>query len=336
MTCIGAELVKYRTNPAVTYLPVSPDEVIARGGHLEGFSLVISDDTGRGLAVGVLDAIADGASAESVHSSIGGDAVATLDEIEIFLDELRRSGAILAADAPRDRYADWNAFVRFGELADPKATMPLTVAGSDAAKALATALADLGLDVATTLITELDDLAPYVVIEQPPSETAQPEDDVSSQPVPERGLIVVSEGMGLSELHALNERAVVVGASVLYTQLAGVEFAVGPYVVPGSTACYWEVERQRARTAFSYSEYMVLTSAPGRRGTVPPVAQRTFVATALPHAVELALLGHSSLAGSVLRGRATTGETSRHRVMRLPRCPVCLPNRPLLRNLLYG
>jgi hypothetical protein len=67
----------------------------------------------------------------------------------------------------------------------------------------------------------------------------------------------------------------------------------------------------------------------------PRVTANAAAAALVPYLVELALLGRSMLAGQVLRGHATTAETSTHAVMRLPRCPTCLVTRPMLRNPLY-
>jgi bacteriocin biosynthesis cyclodehydratase domain-containing protein len=338
--------MRYSHNPALTYLVVSEDEVIAKGGHLEGFSLVLADETGRGMAVGVLDAVRDGASAEEVRDRLDGAGI-TLEEITRFLEDLHGSGALLRVDDHEAAVADWLAFARYGQPPAAARHRPLVVAGAAAAGQLAAAVKDLGLDAGHVELADLGDLDRFAAVETAPEE---PEPDGTLQvrtaprgPVSDADevrrprLVVLAEGTSLTTLYELNERAVAAGVPILYVQVSGVEWAVGPAVVPGATACFWEFERQRARAAFSYSEYSVLASvasgAPPREA--PLVARRAAVAAATPYLVELALLGSSSLAGAVLRGRATTAESARHSVLRLPRCPVCLPQRPLLRNLLF-
>jgi bacteriocin biosynthesis cyclodehydratase domain-containing protein len=342
--------MRYSHNPALTYVVVSDDEVIAKGSHLEGFSLVLADETGRGMAVGILDAVRDGASPEEVRDRLDGSGV-TLDEVTRFLDELYGSGALLRLDDHDAAVADWLAFARYGQPPTAARHRPLVVAGGAVAGQLAAAVKDLGLDVGHVELADLGDLDRFAAVETAPEEAAaEPGTDGSLQigaaprppgagaaDVDRPRLVVVAEGTSLTALYELNERAVGAGAPILHVQVCGVEWAVGPAVVPGATACFWEFERQRARAGFSYSEYAVLASVASARPpqAAPLVARRAAVAAATPHLVELALLGSSSLAGAVLRGRATTAESARHSVMRLPRCPVCLPQRPLLRNLLF-
>jgi hypothetical protein len=52
----------------------------------------------------------------------------------------------------------------------------------------------------------------------------------------------------------------------------------------------------------------------------------------MPWVIELGLTNRSGLLGRALIGRTTTVELRAQTVLRLPRCPVCLPLRPLLRN----
>jgi bacteriocin biosynthesis cyclodehydratase domain-containing protein len=322
--------IRYSQNPALTYVVVSDDEVIAKGGHLEGFSLVVSDDTGRGMAAGVLDAVRDGATADEVAHRLDGSG-GSVEEISRFLADLYDSGALLRIDDREAAVADWLAFARYGQPPTSARHRPLVVAGGPVAGTLAAAVAELGLKSSHVELGDLGDLDRFAAVDEAPPEPEAPADLDRPQ------LVVVVEGTAIGTLYELNERAVAAGTSVLHVQVAGVEWAVGPAVVPGATACFWEFERQRARSGFSYSEYSVMTAAAGRQPPreAPLVARRATVAAATPYLVELALLGRSSLAGAVLRGRATTAEATRHSVMRLPRCPVCLPHRPMLRNLLF-
>ncbi len=326
----------YGQNPGVTYLRVSDDEVIARGGHLDGFSLIISDDTGRGLASRIVDELADGTSAQAVSDAVADTHDVSVDEIERFLEEMHESGVALKLDHARPEVADWLAFARFGELAAGPALGPLVIVGSDVAAMLAQRLQSLGVDAQHRSWADLqiDDLGEFAVAEV----TSDPREEPASPQEPETRLIALVDGGSLQPLYDLNERAVGAGIPVLYLQVAGVEYAVGPYVVPDSTACFWEFERQRARSVFSYSEYAVMAAGAMRAGganAAPAIAQHALVAAATPFLVELAMLGESSLAGQLLRGRATTADTARQYVMRLPRCPVCLPRRPAIRNPLF-
>lgn len=318
--------MKYRINPAVVCVQVSPDEIIARGGHLDGFSVVITDETGQGLSEAVLGALGTSAvSAEEVMCAVGSPAV-TLDDVGSLLEELRQSGVVLASGDDGTGVPEWNVFVRFGHLAADAPLMPLTIAGGRLASATAQALRDVGLEAEHVSLDELRDLAPFAV----------PVAGSAPDPMgPERGLLVLHEVDGRARLLELNERAVAENVPVLYAGAAGAEYVVGPYVRPGDTACYWEAEHQRARACFSHAEDSLLRAEPASIPMPSACTERAVIAAVIPAAIELALLRHSSLAGSTLHGRATTGDVTRHRIMRLPRCPVCLSTRPLVRNPLY-
>lgn len=345
--------IRYAQNPHVTYVPVSQDEVLAKGSHLEGFSLVISDDTGRGMAASVLRRLATAATVDEVHQSVADTTGVNLEEIDAFLRDLHRSGLVVrAGTAAAD---DWIAFARYGQVNVSEGVLPLTLVGGDVAERTAGQLSALGLDVEVASQDKLSDLTPFQVVEEEPSqEQPGPTDEEVSErgrrsivvltgrrvPVgetgtPRRGLVVVAEDGRVADLYELNERLVRAGSSGLFVQVSGVEVAIGPYVVPGATACFWEYEHQRARSGVTHSEYTALLRSGVTSPPAPEVTRQVVPGLLLPHAVELALRGTSSLAGAVQRARVTAGETSRHQIMRLPRCPVCLPVRPLLRNALY-
>jgi bacteriocin biosynthesis cyclodehydratase domain-containing protein len=322
-------------------LPVSDDEVVVKGSHLEGFSLLVTDDTNRGLPRRVIDVLVDIASAEQVHRSVADDIAVDEAEIEAFLEELADAGAILRHGDRSQRVPEWISFLRFGHADAAAQAHPLVIAGGGVAADLVATMDELGFVAEHAAHVEPTELARFFVpdvsmnvadrMEQGQagaiSEADLPDDDRPR-------LAVVVEGAPLRYLYELNQAAVDAGVPILYAQVAGSDYAVGPQVVPGSTACFWEFERQRARSLFSYSEYAVL-AATGAEVTTPRVTATAAAAAIAPYLVELALLGRSTLAGQVLRGRATTGEISRHTVMRLPRCPTCLVTRPMLRNPLY-
>ncbi|MFY9488697.1 MAG: TOMM precursor leader peptide-binding protein [Solirubrobacterales bacterium] len=333
--------MRYSQHPAVHYLPVSDDEVVVKGSHLEGFSLLVTDDTNRGLARRVIDLLADPASADEVRSSLAGEIAIEEAEIEALLEELAESGAILRHGERSQRVPEWISFLRFGHADASAQAHPLVVAGGSVAVDVVATLNELGFvaehvdhvdptelegfvvpDVSMNVADRMEEASPGAI-----TEADLPDDDLPR-------LAIVVEGAPLRYLYDLNQAAVDAGAPILYAQVAGSDYAIGPQVVPGATACFWEFERQRARSLFSYSEYAVL-AATATEVTTPRITANAAAAALIPHLVELALLGRSMLAGRVLRGHATTAETSMHSVMRLPRCPTCLVTRPMLRNPLH-
>lgn len=335
--------MRFSQNPTLHYLRISDDEVVVKGSHLEGFSLLISDDRSRGFTGDLIGSLHEPASAEEAHQNLS---VADLDvhELREMLDDLADAGALLRHGPRRAGVADWISFLRYGHVDPAVQRHPLVCVGADAAALVTDSLTALGLAADHRPTMDATDLEAFVVPDAS-VDVADAADDgpwgegrrSSDDDLPDDDrprLVILVEGSALATLHKLNEAAMEAGVPVLYAQVAGSDYAVGPYVVPGATACFWEYERQRSRSLFSYSEYAVLSRLGGATRT-PPVSRAALVAAAVPHLVEVALLGRSMLAGRVLRGRATTGETSTQSVMRLPRCPVCLATRPLLRNLLY-
>jgi bacteriocin biosynthesis cyclodehydratase domain-containing protein len=122
---------------------------------------------------------------------------------------------------------------------------------------------------------------------------------------------------------------------LLYVGMDGVDLRLGPYVVPGRTPCMWEVERQWLRASADSIQYESLMRVDRGRTAPTEIAVQSLNAALAPLLLELALRGTSSAVGSVRHVKVTTGTNSFHSVMRLPRCPVCLPMQPLTRNPLY-
>lgn len=334
--------MEYSKNASLHYLRVSDDEVVVKGSHLEGFSLLVTDDKNAGLAGRVIDALDSQSTVEGIRDLLPEGLDVGVDEIATFLEELAAAGAVLRHGDRPNNIPEWLAFLRFGHADASAQRHSLTVAGSDVAGDAVEMFGSLGFEakhVREWTDLQLDefvvpDVSKEVAERIDAGETGGvvTQDELPDDDAPR--LVVLAEGAPLSDLYRLNERAVAAGVPVLYAQVAGSDFAIGPQVVPGATACFWEFERQRSRSLFSYSEYAVLAAAGGHVPT-PAITKKAAAAAILPYLVELSLLGRSMLAGNVIRGRATTAETSKHAIMRLPRCPTCLAQRPILRNLLF-
>ena len=330
----------YRQIPTATYIPVSHDEVIVKGSAVEGFSLIIEDPQLRGVTSSVIEALVDGGDAQRVHERIGEsrridtERIDT-EDIDELLNELADAGAIARDDWQDDTAAAWLCFVRYGYLPDLSAAAPFTVVGGEAACTLAEAMQAYGAAVAVTPDPDIVNVAELsAVADAPPDEEGS-----AGVPVfrgPTENVVLVDDGQHRAALYRFNENMVKTRVPFLSCTVDGVQITVGPYVLPGRTPCLWETERQWARATAGESEYETLLSS-GRhpRQRYPLVARGAFAATAAPWLVELAVRGTSSLTGEVLRARATDGSSSRHSLMRLPRCPVCMPLAPALRNLLY-
>lgn len=324
----------YRQIPSAKYILVSRDEVVVKGSAIEGFSLLMEDAERRGITARLVEILERGGDAASIHEALGEKRI-TVEELAKSLEEMADSGAILAEDTGDPGEGAWLAFVRYGHVPDLSGVPPLTLVGGEPAHLLADTMATYGLR--TEVIEEPADVPLPDFAFEPGTEKG--ENQAAGIPVNRSAtasLVFVADPGRRAEMFRFNERAITARVPFLACSLSGVDISVGPHVVPGRTACLWECERLWARSSATEKEYELMLSSLEERSAPPPtVARAAFATTATPWLLELAIRGTSSLSGQVVRARATSSETSIHAVMRLPRCPVCLPLAPALRNLLY-
>lgn len=313
----------YVINPQVDCVPFSGTEYLVRSGHLEGYSLVVTDE-GDGIADAVLRRTTDRFTPEEIADETG----QTVETIEQHLDDLLAAGVIVVTE-PNVHEAPWVAFARFGTVPDPDSLREIAIFGDGLAETLGQSLSELGLTATVAPSADIGDLKRFAVVEEAPAEG---EDPVGGIPDTQPLVIVARSGQSIAEMQRINTDAVAAGTPVLYLQTAGAHVIVGPYVHPGSSACFWEFELQRSRSMFDLSQYQTMLASEGSRADASPFVEVSAATAAVPWIIELASTGRSSLLGKALMGRATTGELATQTILRLPRCPVCLPTRPLLRN----
>lgn len=328
----------YRQIPQARYIPISLDEVLVKGGALEGFSLLIEDPQRRGITQHLVAALEDGGDPGTLAARLPEQRRPEIDELETLLRELAEAGSILADCDHNGSEADWLAFMRYGAVPDLSGTAPLVLLGGATASVLAEAMAGYGQRVTVVADPDAwDGLPDHALRERPPGEAAEagaaPTLPVATAPT---RVVFCADPTRRAQLYRFNERAVAARAPFLHVSADGVEITVGPHVVPGRSACLWEFERLWARSSAGEPHYeLLLESGVRGREELPAISRPALVAAAVPWLVELGLRGASSLTGRVKRARATDGTSSEHGVMRLPRCPVCMPLAPALRNLLY-
>lgn len=315
------------------YIVTSPDEVVVKGSALEGFTMLISDESERGLAAMIVEEVRGGSTHEQLYQKVAETVEISESEFEILLGRMVESGAIVQTEYPLSDNA-WITFARFGTL--PERMRPLTILGDGPLlDVVIQKLSQFGISTKTVQSFGQLDLNEIL----PSSSQASGEDLQAYIPRVQSPLVVLGEAGSRARLYEINEAAVEAGVPYLLLTASGTEGCVGPYVVPGASACFWEYERQWMMTSPSetYSEmFETYESERQPRVTVYPQIGLDFIAIlSLPWMCELAIRGISSLTGEVVRGRATSGLTQRHKIMRLPRCPVCSKKAPLMRNPLY-
>lgn len=327
---------RYTLVSAATYIPLSPNEIVVKGSALEGFSLLVEDPDKRGIAASVIAVLERGA---RTPVELAGELAADVSDegCADLLESMRRGGALTCVDDEAgdvDAEAAWSAFVRYGELPRPELLRTVTVAASRPAGPVLACAQSWGVPLKVVDAEALD----LTAFAQPAAADGETESEEIPVRRDARPLVHLSFDSERAEVYRVNERAVAAGASVLYVRLDGVEYVVGPYVVPGRTACAWEAERSWARASADRGQYEMLLrhrSEDGAEAAPLSVGEAGLSAALAPSLLELSLRGTSERAGSAVHGRTTTQQTSTHSVMRLPRCPVCMPMQPLTRNPLY-
>jgi bacteriocin biosynthesis cyclodehydratase domain-containing protein len=144
--------------------------------------------------------------------------------------------------------------------------------------------------------------------------------------------VVAPEPGELGELEHWNRSAVESGTPWLQAlPFDGHMAVVGPLYVPGETCCYECYRRRRAaNVSYPADDYWALEAAPASYPSPPPL--RNIVA-ALAAMFALQWLhdranerGSSAAATMHVLEWGDFVELSRHRVYRVPRCPVCFPD----------
>lgn len=346
---------RYSLIPSATYIPRTPNEVLVKGGALEGFSLIIDDPSRRGLAVQIVDELQRAPQSITELSSVL-QARVELDDLETMLESLESGGAIMRLDEeslPQVEEA-WATFIRYGYIPSKSLLSELTVVGEGDVDQYLRVAKSWGIPFCVVSPRELEFEHLQNTFEHSRSlpEVEDLEKSASDRDVlteakahsRELGVVFIGESSERKELMSFNREAVRRGISVLYAGIDGADYSVGPYVVPGKTACMWETERQWARASADREQYesllrsrerIKLSATEADSGDSPHVATDMFSATIAPALLELSLRRTSGRGGVVLHGRSTTSDLRDHSVMRLPRCPVCAPMQPIARNPLY-
>lgn len=132
--------------------------------------------------------------------------------------------------------------------------------------------------------------------------------------------------------HWINREATPLGIATIYAELRAHRARVGPFVIPGETACYM-CYRMRSLAcdehfadAMAQEEYLDRSKQPAlhRRPGLPPLSGWTGSVLALEVLKRLLSLP-LALAGHVLELDAFSLATDLHPILRKPDCPVCGP-----------
>lgn len=303
-------MVRVVLDRTVHVTPYGSDEVFVRRGSRSTFSKVIRDEGRRGVLRHVIQALVEPRERDEVIAEIAGvEQEGEAHGVEQVLDLLLRHEVVheVGASLDEDGHVGHVRVIGTGRLAQD----------------LAALLEEEGVSVGVTMLDAGtgDD-------EERLAETLEGDEDA-------RCAVLALDHLRPAISYAANEAAMMRGLPVLHVVLDGSEVVVGPFVVPGETACYMchdvgeEGTRQFRHDFVAYKD--ALDREP-RTGPISPLASKLAAAWAVL-AVRSALTSDRSyLHGRLLRIDLERVEVVSHRVMQLPRCPACSRARPDLRH----
>lgn len=131
--------------------------------------------------------------------------------------------------------------------------------------------------------------------------------------------------------HWVNRAGIAHGVPAVYAQAKAHTALVGPFVLPGQTACYMCYRMRAIATeddfaaAMGYEEFLDRQRQPRlhTRAVLPPIPPYIASVTAAESLKHLLGLGSPDLAGKLLTFDALTLEAETHHILQRPDCPVC-------------
>lgn len=298
-----------------TFVPVSPDPdtVHFRAGPWTGSVTTVRDEEGDGVLGPLVRAFDGTASVTDLADRFGVPPAA----VESVADELRRKGFVYDAGEPGESRASGLTDAGIDALGDRRV---LVVATGGFARPAVADLASLGLEAVTVIPVDDGGWVPAGAEAAAPGEL---DDRLAAADV---GLFLGDAPV--PDLTAkLNERALAADTPVMYASAVGYDGVVGPFVEPGTTACY-ECFRRRAEQNVAapelYREFERVVAAsdndPGPRlnsfGTVVAGLAVVDVCQWLVEGV-----GYSH--GRVTHLNFDAVSMAVNDVLRLPRCDAC-------------
>lgn len=216
-----------------SFVPVvpNPDTVHVRAGPWTGPVTTLRDEDGDGVLGPVVESLDGTASVAELAERLGvAPAV-----VSAVVDELERKGFVYDA---RDREGGETGRIADAELDRLGDRTVVVVATGGFARPAVTDLHSTGVGRVEVLSVDDEGWVPDDVV------TVEPESLGSRLDAADVGVFLGDDPV--PELVAkLNERALATGTPVMYASAVGYDGVVGPFVVPGKTACY-ECYRRRA------------------------------------------------------------------------------------------
>lgn len=294
-----AEPPTHRLRTGLYILPHGDDEVFVRDGSRSAFSKIVRDSGRRRLLSRVVQSATEPISAQGLAVTWQQDPEA----LEDIVTQLADAGVLVALEN----------------------TSPLVRVALIGEGGLADTLTALARDDDRLVVTRYDDL-----------DALRAGFGTDDEPGVEAGVIAaVGDVLDPALCLDLNALTLEYGVPAVYAHVDGTEAVIGPFVIPGETACYLCHDLQDEGARHLRDEYIVYKDSL-RRGVPGPGADPAVAALAASW-LRLALAKHSLGERGFLDQRLLRVETSRmevmtHKVLTIPRCPACSTSRPELEH----
>lgn len=164
-----------------------------------------------------------------------------------------------------------------------------------------------------------------------PAEPVDPPGDLTGVDL----VVVATDHLRPALNHEVNAAGHDASVPVLFSYIDGSELTIGPLVVPGESACYLCFDMQDEGARHLRDEYLIYKNSLDREAPT----------TGADHAGALLAAGWTTMAvaryspgeadflvGRVLRVETSRMEVMTHRILQIPRCPVCSGSRPDLEH----
>ena len=290
----------HRLRTGLYLLPHGDDEIFVRDGSRSAFSKIVSDPDRRRLLTCVVQAAAAPVSAQSLAEAWSED----LSALSSIIDQLADAGVL----APIERAAPTTLVALLGQ-GHVARTTELLAQGTD--------------HLSIIRPTDLEDVATLL--------DERREDDPAGPVV----IAVANDALDPELALDANALALERHVPVVFTHVDGTEAVVGPFVIPGETACYLCHDLQDEGARHLRDEFIVYKDSL-RRGIPGPGADPAVAGLAAAW-LRLALDRWRSdsrgfLDQRVLRVECSRMEVMTHRILTIPRCPACSTTRAELQH----
>ena len=284
-----------RLRTGLHILPHGADEIFVRAGSRAAFSKVIKDPGRRQLLARIVQEATEPVSTDDLAATLGASAPDVADLLKQLLD------AEVITTVARDQAGRTVQVIGDGRLAR----------------------------YLTADLSEIDKVAGAVRV----GADAWRESDVAE--LTGDLVVVATDHLHPALNHEVNAAAHDSGTPVLFCHIDGTELVVGPLVLPGESACYLCFDVQDEGARHLRDEFLIYKDALDRAQPETEAEPASAMLAAAWTALAVARFDPETadfLVGRVLRVETSRMEVMTHRVLQIPRCPVCANVRPDLEH----